>query len=229
MKKRNAVAGWTAAASLVLAASVTAYAQTSKERKMPASAAQTARTTASFERLTPEKYKQVSTRDVTVDGERATLTRFERQDGRNAGLGGEHYSIVVNEAGVLKGFAHMDLAYTSNTLPSRERTRDIAMDFLKEFAPDLLPRMAISWIEPHDEPLRVVREGRPELITVTGMKVKMRNTEDGRWFWVIVGANEQVMVFERDIVWITMPGRRQTEKWLHDSWLAARDSKKSAL
>ncbi|MBZ4420855.1 hypothetical protein [Myxococcus sp. RHSTA-1-4] len=229
MKKRNAIAGWTAAASMVLAAGVTAHAQTSKERKMPAaSAAQTARTTASFSGLTPEGYKQVSTREVTVDGERATLTRFERQDGRNTGLGGEHFSLVVNEAGLLKGFAHMDLAYESDKLPSRERTREIAMSFLKEYAPDLLPRMEISWIEPHDEPVRVTRQGRPELVTVTGMKVKMRNTEDGRWFWVIVGTNEKVMVFERDIVWITMPGHRQTEKWLHDSWLAARDSKKSA-
>jgi hypothetical protein len=30
------------------------------------------------------------------------------------------------------------------------------------------------------------------------------------------------MVFERDIVWITFPGHRQTEKWLHDGWLKAR-------
>ncbi|WP_208723178.1 hypothetical protein [Corallococcus llansteffanensis] len=228
MKKRNAITGWSAAASLLLAASFTADAQTSKERKMPASAAQTQKTPPSFNSLTPEGYKQVATRDVTVDGERATLTRFERQDGRNAGLGGEHYSLVVDGAGLLKGFAHMDVAYESDKLPSRERTQEIAMNFLKEFAPDLLPRMAISWIEPHGEPVRVARQDRPEVTTVTGMKVKMRNTEDGRWFWVIVGANERVMVFERDIVWINMPGHRQTEKWLHDNWLATRDSKKSA-
>jgi len=42
---------------------------------------------------------------------------------------------------------------------------------------------------------------------------------DGRWFWVIVGSDEKPMVFERDIVWVTFPGHRKTEKWLHDSWL----------
>ena len=52
------------------------------------------------------------------------------------------------------------------------------------------------------------------------MKVKMRNSADGRWMWVIVGADRKVMVFERDIVWVTFPGHRQTEKWLHDSWLS---------
>jgi|GEM_PF-3320646 hypothetical protein len=38
----------------------------------------------------------------------------------------------------------MDLAYESDKLPSRERAREAAMKFLREFAPDLLPRMEIS-------------------------------------------------------------------------------------
>lgn len=37
---------------------------------------------------------------------------------------------------------------------------------------------------------------------------------------MIVGADERPVVFERDIVWISFPGKRQIEKWLHDSWLA---------
>ena len=39
------------------------------------------------------------------------------------------------------------------------------------------------------------------------------------YFWVIVGSNEKPLVFERDIVWVTFPGHRKTEKWLHDAWL----------
>ncbi|RMX03638.1 hypothetical protein D8I35_17070 [Corticibacter populi] len=104
-------------------------------------------------------------------------------------------------------------------LPSRERTEAVARDFLKTYAPDLLPRMEIHWIDAHDEPIRVQRDSRTETVTLTGMKVKARNLADGRWFWVIVGADERPMVFERDIVWITFPGRRKTEKWLHDAWL----------
>jgi len=50
--------------------------------------------------------------------------------------------------------------------------------------------------------------------------VKMRNKQDGLWFWVIVGGDGQVIVFERDIYWISFSGRRRTEKWLHDSYLA---------
>ena len=94
------------------------------------------------------------------------------------------------------------------------------MDFLRLAAPELLPVLEVSWIEPHDEPLRVSRGGKTENLTLTGMKVKMRNRVDGRWMWVIVGADRKVMVFERDIVWVTFPGHRKTEKWLHDAWLA---------
>ncbi|NPD16660.1 hypothetical protein HOY34_15815 [Xinfangfangia sp. D13-10-4-6] len=104
-------------------------------------------------------------------------------------------------------------------LPSREEAQAIAMDFLQKQAPDLLPGMKLNWVDPHDEPLRVTRNGKTENVTLTGMKVKMRNTADGRWFWVIVGADRKVMVFERDIHWISFPGHRGTEKWLHDSWL----------
>lgn len=171
-------------------------------------------------RIIPSDYVKVHARQVTVDGEQATLTRFEREDGHHCGLGGEHFSVVVSQTGQLKGFSHIGLAYSSGILPTRERAQEIALNFLHESAPDLLPRMKIHWINPHDEAFWVVRNGRPERVALTGMKVKVKNTGDGRWFWVIVGANERVMVFERDIVWITFPGHRQTEKWLHDQWIA---------
>ena len=168
----------------------------------------------------PEGYAPVSRRAVTIDKESAQLVRYERTDKRNAALGGEHFSTVIAADGRLKGFARMDLDLVGGGLPSREETQAIAMDFLSKAAPDLLPVLRVSWIEPHDEPLRVTRNGRTEDLTLTGMKVKMRNSADGLWMWVIVGADRKVMVFERDINWITFPGHRGTEKWLHDSWLS---------
>ncbi|WP_210188008.1 hypothetical protein [Bosea sp. CRIB-10] len=168
----------------------------------------------------PAGYAEMARRRVAVDGERAELVRYQRSDGRNAVLGGEHFSTVIAADGRLKGFTRMDLDLAGGQLPSREETRAIAMDFLRVAAPELLPAQEISWIEPHDEPLRVVRNGKTENLTLTGMKVKMRNRADGRWMWVIVGADRKVMVFERDIVWVTLPGHRKTEKWLDDTWLA---------
>ncbi|MFY9962095.1 hypothetical protein [Pseudomonas sp.] len=168
----------------------------------------------------PAAYQEALRRSVKVDDESAVLTRYVRTDGRNATLGGEHFSTVVSDSGVLKGFANMSLDLVDMTLPSREISETIARAFLQQHAPDLLERMKISWIDPHDEPVKVVRNGREETVTLTGMKVKARNLADGRWFWIIVGGDGKPMVFERDIVWITFPGKRKTEKWLHDAWVA---------
>lgn len=169
--------------------------------------------------LIPTSHQLTSHRNVVVDGAPAVLMRYERQDGRNTELEGEHFSAIVADDGKLKGFANISLDLVGKPLPSRAQSETIARAFLQSHAPDLLPRMKISWIEPHDESIRIQRNGRNETVTLTGMKVKARNLADGRWFWVIVGSDERPMVFERDIVWITFPGLRQTEKWLHDSWL----------
>ncbi len=205
-------------AALLLGAAASAFAKPSLSN--PESITMTSSQKA-ISPFVPETHIEVSQRNVTVDGEAAVLTRHERRDGRNAGLEGEHFSAVVAADGTLKGFANISLDLAGKPLPSRERSEQIARGFLQDTAPDLLPRMKISWIEPHDEPILVTRDGRNETVTLTGMKMKARNLADGRWFWVIVGADEKPMVFERDIVWITFPGHRQTEKWLHDGWLKA--------
>lgn len=166
----------------------------------------------------PPGYREVGAGEVAIDGGKARLVRYERADGRNSGLGGEHFSTVTDPSGKLKGFTRMDLSLREGELPGEEEAQSIAMRFLGTHAPDLLPGLRISFIAPHEE--TVESDGRP--VTLTGMKVKMRNTADGRWFWVIVGSDREVMVFERDIVWANLQGRRQTEMWLHDRWLEER-------
>lgn len=214
--------------SLIVAAVASLLASAALATNPPSKASAMTTHTSSASVQAPDAHEQVSRRQVTIDGQRAVLVRHERSDKRNAGLGGEHFSTVVGDAGQLQGFANISLDLVGKPLPSRERAEQVARAFLQEVAPDLLPRMEISWIDPHDEPIKVQRAGRAETATLTGMKVKARNLADGRWFWVIVGSDEKPMVFERDIVWISFPGHRKTEKWLHDSWLAQQEPEPSA-
>ena len=174
---------------------------------------------ATLESLVPSGFGEAGRMAVTVDKVPATFIRHTRETGRNAHIGGEHVSVVVGENGVLKRFTRMDASLAGGALPSRQEARAIAFAFLARHAPDLLANPEVHWVEPHDESIRVEEGGVARAVTLTGMKVKMRNPADGRWFWVIVGSDSGVMTFERDIVWITFPGRRQTEKWLHDGWL----------
>ena len=169
----------------------------------------------------PEGYAQISLSSVQMDKIPVVLTRYERQDGLNNGLQGEHFSVVYDQGGRLKGFTRMDKQLSEGKLPDQKEARRIAQQFLKQYAPDLLENSSEHFIKPHDEYIMV----NGQKLKLTGMKVKMHNKTDGKWFWVIVGSDHQPMVFERDIVWINFPGRRQTEKWLHDEWLLEQKEK----
>ena len=176
----------------------------------------------SMEQLTiPEGYIQSGSSSVLMDKIPVVVSRYERQDGVNNGLQGEHFSVVYDQNNRLKGFARMDSRLVAGSLPDQATARKIAHQFLKQYAPDLLENSSEHFIKPHDE--YIVANG--EKLKLTGMKVKMHNQTDGKWFWVIIGSDHQPMVFERDIVWINFPGRRQTEKWLHDEWLLEQKEK----
>jgi hypothetical protein len=170
----------------------------------------------------PNSFVLVNQQSVLMDGEPIRHLRYERADQQNRNLSGEHISAVISEKDDrLKGFTQMDEQLSKGELPDQEQARKAAITYLQKHAPDLINTMEVRWIKPHEERIQVRSEaGQPQSVTITGMKVKCYNPTDGRYFWVIVGAQAQIITFERDIVWSTDMGRRQTEKWLHDTWLA---------
>lgn len=86
----------------------------------------------------PSTHRQVGQQSVSIDGIAATLTRYERRDGRNTGPGGEHFSTLIAADGRLKGFIHISLDWVDTALPSAERSEEITRQFLRTAAPDLL-------------------------------------------------------------------------------------------
>ncbi len=166
----------------------------------------------------PPDYSEVVRRSVVLDGRAVELIRYQPNEIKNIQFGRTHFSVLIGEDGQLKGFYWLAPELAAGQLPGCEQAEDIAVEFLKNYAPDLYENREIHWCKPHDE--KLVADGRE--ITITGMKVKMRNPVDGRWFWVIVGRNQRPVIFERDIVWIRFPGKRQSEKWLHDAWHVSR-------
>jgi hypothetical protein len=161
-----------------------------------------------------------SVNPVALDGVPAWHLRYQRNDGQNGGLGGEHYSMVLSQSGQLLGKTWFSADQCHGTLPTAAQAQRIAYSYLEQHAPDLLPGLALQWVQPHQETLRTtLADGQSRSHTLTGMKVKCLNEADGRYFWVIVGPGGVVLTFERNIVWDFARSLRQTEKWLHDSWL----------
>ncbi|MBP6861213.1 MAG: hypothetical protein KBC57_02500 [Neisseriaceae bacterium] len=162
-------------------------------------------------------YLPSDTRAGAMDGEAVQVYRYQ-PDPSEVRLEGAHFSLVLNESGRLKGFTRINPNLIAPVALDKADAQAIAEGFLAEYAPDLLPNMNVQWVDLHDEPVRTVAG---TTATLTGMKMKARDRQTGLYFWVIVAADRSVMIFERDINWNFTVGGRQTEKWLHDSWLVA--------
>ena len=161
----------------------------------------------------PTHYQKVHEQPVPIDAQQVQWIRFQKSPSFRLGV--ENFSYLSDAAHNLKGFSYLDASLVHGNLPSKVQAQKIADDFLQRYAPDLLQHRKIQWVDQHDETIQLNGNNQK----ISGMKVKMRNLNDGRWFWVIVGKNQHPIIFERDIVWINFPGHRKTEKWLHDSWL----------
>lgn len=159
-------------------------------------------------------------KSVFVDKQKSEFLRFVRKDGKNAGLYGEHLSFVIDPKNQqIKSFVRLEARHKNSPLPSQEEAMQISNKFLQKIAPDLLQNRKILWVDKHDEIIEIISNDEKIQKNISGIKVKSRNTKTGLYFWTIVDANKEVYIFERDIKWIVFPGKRGTEKWLHDAWL----------
>jgi len=174
---------------------------------------------------------------------KAILLRFERENGENKGLGGEHVSVVysVQDKKIL-GFTKMRSELTPEVADiTHQEALAIAVEFLQKAAPDLiseevgtpelngidkkermefvpacpLGKTQLNWMDDHGELLTL---GGKET-EIHGMKVKLYIPETELWAWVIIGTDKQVLTFEKNIAWDFEKMQRKTQMWLHDGWL----------
>ncbi|WP_435112153.1 hypothetical protein [Nocardiopsis synnemataformans] len=165
----------------------------------------------------PSGWYEVDVRVGNHDGERVTVTRHQPTE--EVRLGGPHVSVVRGGDGRVVGYTALDPDVDNDPgdLPDAEQARQAAYSWLGRLDDDYLQGLSEQWVDRHDETV-VDEDGREHVIP--GVKVKTRH-EDGRYAWVIVGADSRVMTFERDVTWDTAAQRRATQMWLHDAWIAA--------
>ncbi|SQD78431.1 hypothetical protein [Moritella yayanosii] len=170
-----------------------------------------------YQKFIPSGFVPVYQADGSMDNTSVSLVRYQPQANSQLMLQQQHVSFVLDLQGKLMGFNRLipDFSMNAGTLPDPDESRVLAIEFLEKYAPDLVKDMDVKWIKPHDE---IIYQNNKKM-TLTGMKVKCRNKSDGRYFWVVIAQDRSVMTFERDIVWDFFRAGRQTEKWLHDSWL----------
>lgn len=156
---------------------------------------------------------------------------------------GEHVSFLLDlHQSQLLGFTHMEVNNTKKTYVTHQVALNTAIQFLKRYAPDLIPEntefitighkrdgskmtfketlnlgnIEVHWIGSHDEEIR----GQGKKKKISGMKVKMYIPFNQLWVWVVVDDQAHVQTFERNVFWNFKAFQRETQMWLHDHWLA---------
>ncbi len=171
----------------------------------------------SFQSLwqTEKDFSLMLSRDVLVNKKEAKLVRYQPQNTQTVMFNTAHISLLLDKQNHLLGLTRMLPQFTTQQLPNKDQAQHIADQFIATYAQDLQGKLVTQWVDVHDE--TVQHQGRT--LTLKGMKVKMRNQDDGLYTWVIIGYDQSIMVFERDIEWDFLRAGRKTQKWLHDSWL----------
>lgn len=172
----------------------------------------------------PEGYKLKSVQDQKQNQVDVFVFRYEKSLGENNGLGGEHFSFVVEKRNNrILGFTWMDKSLSEDKLPSKEETKVVVKEFLDKIEPGMFERLENLWIDKHDE-IITLNDGRDReyaSVAISGMKYKCYLEDEDNYAWVIVGFDCKIITFEQGIIW---NNGRVTEKWLHDSWLNNRQA-----
>lgn len=156
---------------------------------------------------------------------------------------GEHVSFLLDlDRFQMMGLTSMNIKNTEKGYVTHQAALNAAVQFLKTYAPDLMPEnteliaighkkegskmtfrkplnignVELHWIGHHDEEIKV--QGKKKKIR--GMKVKMYIPANQLWAWVIVDNQEKIHTFERNVFWNFSAFQRETQMWLHDHWLA---------
>jgi len=176
----------------------------------------------------PEGYEYRSSLLLNHDEIPVFVYRYEKQNGQNAGYGGEHFSVSVDlNVTRIMGFMHVDSQHCGPGLPDEESAKETAVEALKVLAPDVGDAFEIKWVLslkekpekiPHELPFPYTDDQGNEHLA-TGMRVKLFFTETQSWGWVIVGRGGALVAFEREVTWNTIMNRRSTPAWLHDPFV----------
>jgi hypothetical protein len=161
----------------------------------------------------PEDWDIVAAREELHDDRPVQVIRHQPGDYL---LGAEHASVVIDEHGTVLGFTRLRAEENDGLIDAGE-AEETALAFVERVAPDFADGASVAWVDRHDE---TVTDASGNEVVVSGMKVKMHH-DNGLYGWVIVGSDGQVITFERDIAWDAGEGRRGTQMWLHDAWIAA--------
>lgn len=157
----------------------------------------------------PAEFEQVEERSGETVGQPVVVTRF--QDQPEIRLGGEQISTARTPQGDVLGYVDFRLpANPAGPLPSEAVAERAAFELLNQIDAEYAAGLTVQWVDRHDE---TVLDATGTEQTLSGVKVKTIH-ENGRYTWLIYGADSRLIAYERDMPWDGTP--RVTGVWLEE-------------
>ncbi|AMV60388.1 Hypothetical protein ADU72_0953 [Pediococcus damnosus] len=169
----------------------------------------------------PDDYHQVYDKIVTRDGEQVHLRRYQPAKLKDEALQHERVVVLYRDDGYV--MAYKALIHPSDgKMPNKKQTWEKAELVWKNVDPDgsyrdRLDRLSTS----HQERTYINDAGETITVPITWAKY-IDVTDEGNYCWVGLGANSEVLEFERDSYWDYAAGRESSEMWNYDEWILAR-------
>ncbi|ANK61429.1 hypothetical protein [Loigolactobacillus backii] len=167
----------------------------------------------------PDDYQLVYDRIVTRDGEKIHLRRYQPADLKEEALERERVVVLCRDDGYVLTYNALIHPGTGK-LPSEKEAWAKAERVWQEVDPkyrERLERMETSRQE------RSYVNAAGKTITVPIIWAKYADLQsEGNYCWVGLGANNEVLEFERDSYWDYDAARQKSEMWNYDDWILAR-------
>ncbi|MEP9391818.1 hypothetical protein ABLE94_06085 [Gordonia sp. VNK1] len=167
--------------------------------------------------VVPDGWHLVWDHAARRSGEPVRVLRWQPTTDRELGV--EAVTAVVAARGGRLLSIRRFIGEVTGDLPSPARAEQIAMDVFTELDPRYARLLTPLRVDTQGRRWRTA-DGHDVDITVRWAKHAHPN---GTYNWVTVGPGGSIIEVERESHWDYEAGRRATEQWDHDGWIAARE------
>ncbi|KRM58582.1 hypothetical protein C5L31_001856 [Secundilactobacillus malefermentans] len=166
----------------------------------------------------PDDYQLVYDQTVERDGEKIQLRRYQPANLKKEALGREHVTVLCRDDGYVMTYNSL-IHPSSGNLPQEKelwaKAEQVWQNVDASYRQRLEP-LSTSYQERH------YTDDTGKTVTVPIVWAKYADTQNmGNYCWVGLGANGEVLEFERDSYWDYSAGRQSSEMWNGDDWILA--------
>ena len=163
----------------------------------------------------PKLFSLVDSQTVTRNEQSVTVERYQAERGITPN--NQHITVILDHYNQLVSYNNSAFI-AQGAIPDRDEATSIALHTFEILMSEYKKEMNLIKVEYQK---RGYIDLSGHVIEVPVLWVKFAH-QNGSFGWATVGPNAQIIELERDALWSTINGERETEMWNDDTWVLAR-------